>query len=97
MSSTFPQVKSYLPAVRTVNTSIVALTRTAARDTVSLVVALLASRGSSSGGGAGHQEIMALSSVNGALSSLRTCRQDIETGMDVITDVAMDLVEAGGK
>ena len=40
---------------------------------------------------------MSLSAVNGTLSSLKSCQIDIGTGMDIVTDVAMDLVEAQGK
>lgn len=36
---------------------------------------------------------MSLSSVHGALSSLKACQNDIKTGMDIVTDVAMDLAE----
>lgn len=41
--------------------------------------------------------IMSLSSVHGTLSSLKLCQADIGTGMDIVTDVAMDLAEAQGK
>uniref|UniRef100_A0A8B9JXK0 E3 SUMO-protein ligase NSE2 n=1 Tax=Astyanax mexicanus TaxID=7994 RepID=A0A8B9JXK0_ASTMX len=37
---------------------------------------------------------MSLSSVQPALSSLKTCQVDIGTGMDIVSDVALDLVEA---
>ncbi|KAM7420370.1 hypothetical protein PAMA_014878 [Pampus argenteus] len=37
---------------------------------------------------------MSLSAVHGTLSSLKSCQADIGTGMDIVTDVAMDLVEA---
>ncbi|XP_008321890.1 E3 SUMO-protein ligase NSE2 [Cynoglossus semilaevis] len=40
---------------------------------------------------------MSLSAVCGTVSSLKTCQADIGTGMDIVTDVAMDLVEAQGK
>ncbi|XP_029694353.1 E3 SUMO-protein ligase NSE2 isoform X2 [Takifugu rubripes] len=40
---------------------------------------------------------MSLSSVHGTLSSLKTCQTDIGTGMDTITDVALDLVETQDK
>uniref|UniRef100_H2SNG2 E3 SUMO-protein ligase NSE2 n=1 Tax=Takifugu rubripes TaxID=31033 RepID=H2SNG2_TAKRU len=40
---------------------------------------------------------MSLSSVHGTLSSLKTCQTDIGTGMDTITDVALDLVETQGN
>ncbi|CAG12903.1 unnamed protein product [Tetraodon nigroviridis] len=40
---------------------------------------------------------MSLSSVHGTLSSLKTCQTDIGTGMDTVTDVALDLVEAQDK
>ncbi|XP_024122654.1 E3 SUMO-protein ligase NSE2 [Oryzias melastigma] len=36
---------------------------------------------------------MSLSAVNGALSNLKACLADIATGMDIVTDVAIDLVE----
>ncbi|KAK7887090.1 hypothetical protein WMY93_026711 [Mugilogobius chulae] len=36
---------------------------------------------------------MSLSAVHGNLSSLKSCQNDINTGMDIVTDVAMDLVE----
>ncbi|KAM6910688.1 E3 SUMO-protein ligase NSE2 [Xenentodon cancila] len=36
---------------------------------------------------------MSLSAVNGTLSSLKSCQTDIATGMDIVTDVAMDLAE----
>ncbi|XP_047455253.1 E3 SUMO-protein ligase NSE2 [Mugil cephalus] len=39
---------------------------------------------------------MSLTAVNGPLSSLKSCRVDIGTGMDIVTDVAMDLAEAQG-
>lgn len=35
--------------------------------------------------------------VKETLSSLKACQEDIGTGMDLVTDVAMDLVEAEGK
>ncbi|XP_034553632.1 E3 SUMO-protein ligase NSE2 isoform X2 [Notolabrus celidotus] len=37
---------------------------------------------------------MSLSAVHGTLSSLKSCQADIGTGMDIVTDVAMDLTEA---
>ncbi|XP_076006512.1 E3 SUMO-protein ligase NSE2 [Genypterus blacodes] len=37
---------------------------------------------------------MSLSAVHGTLSSLKSCQADISTGMDIVTDVAMDLAEA---
>ncbi|XP_018540291.1 E3 SUMO-protein ligase NSE2 [Lates calcarifer] len=37
---------------------------------------------------------MSLSAVHGTLSSLKSCQTDIGTGMDIVTDVAMDLAEA---
>ncbi|XP_028326752.1 E3 SUMO-protein ligase NSE2 [Gouania willdenowi] len=37
---------------------------------------------------------MSLSAVHGALSSLKSCQADLNTGMDIVTDVAMDLSEA---
>ncbi|XP_035528632.1 E3 SUMO-protein ligase NSE2 [Morone saxatilis] len=40
---------------------------------------------------------MSLSAVHGTLSSLRLCQADIGTGMDIVTDVAMDLAEAQDK
>ncbi|XP_072316201.1 E3 SUMO-protein ligase NSE2 [Eucyclogobius newberryi] len=39
---------------------------------------------------------MSLNAVHGTLSSLRSCQNDIKTGMDIVTDVAMDLVETQG-
>lgn len=36
---------------------------------------------------------MSLSAVNGTLSSLKSCQADIGTGMDIVTNVAMDLAE----
>lgn len=40
---------------------------------------------------------MSFSAVHGALSSLKSCQADIGTAMDIVTDVAMDLVEALGN
>lgn len=40
---------------------------------------------------------MSLKAVDGILSSLKSCQTDIVTGMDIVTDVAMDLAEAQGK
>lgn len=40
---------------------------------------------------------MSLSAVHGTLSSLKSCQADIGTGMDIVTDVAMDLAEAQGE
>lgn len=40
---------------------------------------------------------MSLSAVHGTLSSLKSCQADIGTGMDIVTDVAVDLAEAQGK
>ncbi|XP_031134158.1 E3 SUMO-protein ligase NSE2 isoform X2 [Sander lucioperca] len=37
---------------------------------------------------------MSLSAVHGTLSSLRSCQTDIGTGMDIVSDVAMDLMES---
>ncbi|XP_029360501.1 E3 SUMO-protein ligase NSE2 [Echeneis naucrates] len=37
---------------------------------------------------------MSLSAVHGTLSSLKSCQADIGTGMDIVTDVAIDLAEA---
>ncbi|XP_042280076.1 E3 SUMO-protein ligase NSE2 [Thunnus albacares] len=37
---------------------------------------------------------MSLSAVLGILSSLKSCQADIGTGMDIVTDVAIDLAEA---
>ncbi|KAJ8013393.1 hypothetical protein DPEC_G00052800 [Dallia pectoralis] len=39
---------------------------------------------------------MSLSSVHSTVSSLRTCQADIGTGMDIVTDVALDLAETSG-
>lgn len=36
---------------------------------------------------------MSLSAVHGTLSSLKSCQNDINTGMDIVIDVAMDLAE----
>uniref|UniRef100_A0A3P9PAG4 E3 SUMO-protein ligase NSE2 n=1 Tax=Poecilia reticulata TaxID=8081 RepID=A0A3P9PAG4_POERE len=36
---------------------------------------------------------MSLKAVDGILSSLKSCQTDLGTGMDIVTDVAMDLVE----
>uniref|UniRef100_A0A8C6WYH9 E3 SUMO-protein ligase NSE2 n=1 Tax=Neogobius melanostomus TaxID=47308 RepID=A0A8C6WYH9_9GOBI len=36
---------------------------------------------------------MSLSAVHGTLSSLKSCQSDIQTGMDIVTDVAMDLAD----
>lgn len=36
---------------------------------------------------------MSLSAVRDALSSLKSCQSDIKIGMDIVTDVAMDLAE----
>lgn len=40
---------------------------------------------------------MSLSAVHGVLTSLKSCQADIGTGMDIVTDVAMDLAEAKGN
>ncbi|KAI5620604.1 E3 SUMO-protein ligase NSE2 [Silurus asotus] len=37
---------------------------------------------------------MSLNSIQPQLSSLRTCQTDISTGMDIVSEVALDLVEA---
>ncbi|XP_019946982.1 E3 SUMO-protein ligase NSE2 [Paralichthys olivaceus] len=37
---------------------------------------------------------MSLSSVHATLTTLKSCQTDIGTGMDIVTDVAMDLAEA---
>ncbi|KAG7335665.1 hypothetical protein KOW79_000358 [Hemibagrus wyckioides] len=37
---------------------------------------------------------MSLNSIHTQLSSLKTCQADISTGMDIVSDVALDLVEA---
>uniref|UniRef100_A0A8C9RHG2 E3 SUMO-protein ligase NSE2 n=2 Tax=Scleropages formosus TaxID=113540 RepID=A0A8C9RHG2_SCLFO len=39
---------------------------------------------------------MSLSVVNSNLSSLKSCQADLNTGMDMVKDVALDLVESGG-
>ncbi|XP_062847099.1 E3 SUMO-protein ligase NSE2 [Trichomycterus rosablanca] len=39
---------------------------------------------------------MSLSSIQSTLSSLKTCQTDISTGMDIVSEVALDLVEAQG-
>uniref|UniRef100_A0A8C6KUF6 E3 SUMO-protein ligase NSE2 n=1 Tax=Nothobranchius furzeri TaxID=105023 RepID=A0A8C6KUF6_NOTFU len=36
---------------------------------------------------------MSVSAVHGTLSSLKSCQAELGTGMDIVTDVAMDLVE----
>ncbi|XP_031432096.1 E3 SUMO-protein ligase NSE2 [Clupea harengus] len=38
-----------------------------------------------------------LSAVNSTLTSLKTCQTDIGTGMDMVTEVALDLVECEGN
>ncbi|KAG9339381.1 hypothetical protein JZ751_023774 [Albula glossodonta] len=40
---------------------------------------------------------MSLSVVNSTLSALKACQTDIGTGMDMVTDVALDLVETEGS
>lgn len=40
---------------------------------------------------------MLFSAVHGTLSSLKSCQADIGTGMDIVTDVAIDLAESQGK
>lgn len=40
---------------------------------------------------------MSLSAVHGTLTSLKSCQADIGTGMDIVTDVAIDLAEAQGE
>lgn len=40
---------------------------------------------------------MSFSAVHGTLSSLKLCQTDILTGMNIVTDVAMDLAEAQGN
>lgn len=40
---------------------------------------------------------MSLSLVNSTLSGLKGCQNDIGTGMDIVTDVALDLVETDGN
>ncbi|XP_041798865.1 E3 SUMO-protein ligase NSE2 [Chelmon rostratus] len=40
---------------------------------------------------------MSFSAVHGTLSSLKSCQADIGTGMDIVTDVAMDLAESQDK
>ncbi|KAB5586550.1 hypothetical protein PHYPO_G00002990 [Pangasianodon hypophthalmus] len=37
---------------------------------------------------------MSLNSIQPQLSSLKTCQSDISTGMDIVSEVALDLVEA---
>lgn len=39
---------------------------------------------------------MSLNSIQPQLSSLKTCQTDISTGMDIVSEVALDLVEAQG-
>lgn len=41
--------------------------------------------------------MMSLSSVHGTLSSLKTCQTDVGIGMDTVTNVTLDLIEAQGK
>uniref|UniRef100_A0A3B5MBX6 E3 SUMO-protein ligase NSE2 n=1 Tax=Xiphophorus couchianus TaxID=32473 RepID=A0A3B5MBX6_9TELE len=36
---------------------------------------------------------MSLKAVDGILSSLKSCQTDLGTGMDIVTDIAMDLAE----
>ena len=45
---------------------------------------------------AGLHGDMSLSSIQPTLSTLKTCQVDIGTGMDIVSDVALDLVEAQG-
>ncbi|XP_066546846.1 E3 SUMO-protein ligase NSE2 isoform X2 [Amia ocellicauda] len=40
---------------------------------------------------------MSFSVVNQTLSSLKTCQSDISTGIDIVTEVALDLAETGGN
>ncbi|XP_029602787.1 E3 SUMO-protein ligase NSE2 isoform X2 [Salmo trutta] len=40
---------------------------------------------------------MSLSTVHSTLSSLKTCLTDIGTGMDIVTDVALDVAETAGS
>uniref|UniRef100_A0A674AIF6 E3 SUMO-protein ligase NSE2 n=1 Tax=Salmo trutta TaxID=8032 RepID=A0A674AIF6_SALTR len=40
---------------------------------------------------------MSLSVVHSTLSSLKTCLTDIGTGMDIVTDVALDVAETAGS
>ncbi|KAJ8394576.1 hypothetical protein AAFF_G00043790 [Aldrovandia affinis] len=40
---------------------------------------------------------MSLSVVNSTLSALKACQTDVGTGMDIVTDVALDLVETEGN
>jgi len=40
---------------------------------------------------------MSLSAVHATLSGLKSCQADIGTGMDIVTDVAMDLAETQGN
>lgn len=40
---------------------------------------------------------MSLSAVHGTVTSLKACQTDIGTGMDIVTDVAMDLAETQGN
>lgn len=37
---------------------------------------------------------MSLSAVHGTLTGLKACQADIGIGMDIVTDVAMDLAES---
>lgn len=39
---------------------------------------------------------MSMNSINAQLSSLKACMTDINTGMNIVSDVALDLVEAQG-
>lgn len=41
--------------------------------------------------------MMSLSSVHGTLSSLKTCQTDVGIGMDTVTNVTLDLIEAQDK
>ncbi|XP_028837031.1 E3 SUMO-protein ligase NSE2 isoform X2 [Denticeps clupeoides] len=40
---------------------------------------------------------MSMSTVQSTLSTLKTCQGDINTAMDIVTEVALDLVEAQGR
>lgn len=39
---------------------------------------------------------MSLNSIQPQLSSLKSCQTDISTGMDIVSEVALDLLEAQG-
>lgn len=40
---------------------------------------------------------MSFIAVQGTVSNMKSCQADLQTGMDIVTDVALDLVEAKGN